>query len=238
MKLEDQRRDPAEHDVEVDKIFRQQYLAKLGGPPPYVCLESKDFVYGIAPSTYYAHFHASGMHKNGQRCTDLLEKTANSLSGSVVATILLAVQRDNLELNITQAVKWYDLVYSGTKMKSRFSNFSSRVHSASQRGDLETKKVIELCILAFPSIWVSRNAHVLGGGGLPLKPENFLVLRQSVRAHLCHTILSSRSTVYHSLDCIDVLMCPTHCAVQDVCAIHLLVFPCLDLLLPPMLFRK
>ena len=41
-----------------------------------------------------------------QRCTDLIEVTANALSGGVVALMLLAVQRDNLELSITQAVKW------------------------------------------------------------------------------------------------------------------------------------
>ena len=46
------------------------------------------------------------MHKPGQRCTDLIETTANALSGGVVALMLLAVQKDNLELNINQAVKW------------------------------------------------------------------------------------------------------------------------------------
>jgi hypothetical protein len=47
------------------------------------------------------------MHKPGQRCTDLIEKTANALSDNVVALMLLAVQKDNLELNIGQAVRWY-----------------------------------------------------------------------------------------------------------------------------------
>jgi hypothetical protein len=46
------------------------------------------------------------MHKHGQRCTDLLEMTANALSGGVVALILLTIQKDNLELNIKQAIKW------------------------------------------------------------------------------------------------------------------------------------
>jgi hypothetical protein len=45
------------------------------------------------------------MHKHGQRCTNLLEATANALSDRVVARMLLAVQRDDLELNIKQAVK-------------------------------------------------------------------------------------------------------------------------------------
>jgi hypothetical protein len=46
------------------------------------------------------------MHKNDQRCTDLIEVTANALSGGVVALMLLAVQRDNLELSVTKAVEW------------------------------------------------------------------------------------------------------------------------------------
>ena len=46
------------------------------------------------------------MHKHGQRCTDLIEVTANALSGGVVALMLLAVQRDNLELSVKKAVEW------------------------------------------------------------------------------------------------------------------------------------
>jgi hypothetical protein len=48
MELEDQHRDRAELDVEVEKIFRQHYLAGLSGSPPFVCLESKDFEYQLA----------------------------------------------------------------------------------------------------------------------------------------------------------------------------------------------
>jgi len=46
------------------------------------------------------------MHKPGQRCTDLIEMTANALSGDVVAVMLMAVQKDNLELSIKYAIKW------------------------------------------------------------------------------------------------------------------------------------
>jgi hypothetical protein len=46
------------------------------------------------------------MHKPGQRCVALLEKTADALSGNVVSLMLLSVQKDNMELNITQSVKW------------------------------------------------------------------------------------------------------------------------------------
>jgi hypothetical protein len=46
------------------------------------------------------------MHKNSQWCTELLEVTANVLSGGTVACILLVIQKDSLELNIKQAIKW------------------------------------------------------------------------------------------------------------------------------------
>jgi len=43
MKLWDEGRDPAtDLDIEVENVFNQCYLASLGGPPPFVRLESKD----------------------------------------------------------------------------------------------------------------------------------------------------------------------------------------------------
>jgi hypothetical protein len=55
---------------------------------------------------YYAEIYPVGMHKDGQRCTDLIDMTTNSLSSTVVAVMLLAVQKDNLEPNINQAIRW------------------------------------------------------------------------------------------------------------------------------------
>jgi len=46
------------------------------------------------------------MQKHGQQCAGLIEMTANALSGDAVALMLVAVQRDNLELSIKQAVRW------------------------------------------------------------------------------------------------------------------------------------
>jgi len=46
------------------------------------------------------------MDEPGQQCSELIEKTANQLSGGVLSLMLLAVQKDNLELSINQAVKW------------------------------------------------------------------------------------------------------------------------------------
>ena len=45
MKLEDQHRDSGiDLDVEMDNIFNEHYLASLRGPPPFIRLESEDFV--------------------------------------------------------------------------------------------------------------------------------------------------------------------------------------------------
>ena len=45
------------------------------------------------------------MQKYGQQCTDLVEMTANALSGAVVTLMLVAVQRYNLEFSIKQAIR-------------------------------------------------------------------------------------------------------------------------------------
>ena len=52
------------------------------------------------------NLYSVGMHKPDQKCTDLIEATANALSGGIVALMLLAVQRDSLELSIKQAIQW------------------------------------------------------------------------------------------------------------------------------------
>ena len=45
-----------------------------------------------------------GMHEAGKHCTELLEKTANTLNDDMISVMLLAVQRTNLELSINVAV--------------------------------------------------------------------------------------------------------------------------------------
>jgi hypothetical protein len=53
----------------------------------------------------YANVCPTEMHRDSQRCVELIEKTANQLSDGVVSLMLLAVQKDNLELSIKQAVR-------------------------------------------------------------------------------------------------------------------------------------
>jgi len=47
----------------------------------------------------------AGMQKCGQQCPDLIEMTTNALSDGVIDLMLVAVQRDNLELSIKQAIR-------------------------------------------------------------------------------------------------------------------------------------
>jgi hypothetical protein len=56
--------------------------------------------------TYYANSYHTEMHKGGQRCTELIEKTADALGDGVLCLIFMAVQKYNLEQNINQAIKW------------------------------------------------------------------------------------------------------------------------------------
>ena len=44
------------------------------------------------------------MHRQGGRCGDLIEKTAAALNDDVVELMLLAVQRENLELSVKVAL--------------------------------------------------------------------------------------------------------------------------------------
>jgi hypothetical protein len=54
---------------------------------------------------YYTNLDSAEMHKATQRCNGLIELTASKLSDGAVALMLLAVQRDTLELSINQAVR-------------------------------------------------------------------------------------------------------------------------------------
>ena len=106
MRLEDQDRDADDSALlnsEMERIFKEEFLANLKESPPIVRLESENFDQLVF---HDADCRPAGMHRHGQRCTDLIEATADALSDSVVTLMLLAVQKDNLELNINRAVKW------------------------------------------------------------------------------------------------------------------------------------
>ena len=47
------------------------------------------------------------MHISGRKCTALIEMTTNALSGDAFALMLVAAQKNGLELSINQAVQRY-----------------------------------------------------------------------------------------------------------------------------------
>ena len=55
---------------------------------------------------YGTNFYGAEMHKHRQPCTELIEVTVNELSDDIVAVMLLALQKDNLQANVRQAVQW------------------------------------------------------------------------------------------------------------------------------------
>ena len=56
-------------------------------------------------NTCCTDIHPIEMQKHGERCTGLIEMTANALSDDVVALMLVAIQRGNLELSMKQAIE-------------------------------------------------------------------------------------------------------------------------------------
>jgi len=57
-------------------------------------------------NVYCSNICPAEMQKHRQQCTGLIEMTASALSGGAVILMLVAVQKDNLELSIKQAIKW------------------------------------------------------------------------------------------------------------------------------------
>ena len=105
MELWDEGHDPENLlQMEVESRFKNYYLACLHGTAPVVRLESEDYDFNWFMPIF--HLCSVDMHKPYQQCTDLIEATANALSGATVTLMLIAVQRDNLELSIRQAIKW------------------------------------------------------------------------------------------------------------------------------------
>ncbi|KAF8257548.1 hypothetical protein EI94DRAFT_1099221 [Lactarius quietus] len=93
-----------------EERFQDYYLGPLGPNAKYVRLEK--------------------MHMKDSRCDDLVEKTAAALNDDVVALMLLAVQRGNIELSVKTAL--------------------SRVRHLD---GFEVERVIRECLAPFPYVW-------------------------------------------------------------------------------------
>ncbi|KAF8261830.1 hypothetical protein EI94DRAFT_1705227 [Lactarius quietus] len=95
---------------ETQRRFEEYYLGPLGNNARYVRLEK--------------------MNMKESHCNELIEKTAAALEDDVVALMLLAVQKGNIELSIKTAL--------------------SRVYA--QPGS-EVEHVVRRCLIPFPWIW-------------------------------------------------------------------------------------
>ena len=79
--------------------FEEHYLHSLGSDVVYVKLESEWHV------IFRGHMLISleTMHINGSHCGDLIEKTAAALNEDAVMLMLVAVQKNNVELSVKVA---------------------------------------------------------------------------------------------------------------------------------------
>jgi hypothetical protein len=84
-----------------EKQFQDHYLHPLGDEVRFVRLES-----GFRANCQgnVLMFFAE-MNRQNRRCDDLIEKTAVALNDDIVALMLLAVQKGNLELSVKIALK-------------------------------------------------------------------------------------------------------------------------------------
>ena len=93
------------------------------------------------------------MHRLRGHCSGLIEKTAAALDEDTVALMLLAVQRDNLELSVKVALdRWvYQL---NIEMVDHLDKYNS-VYPGVGFKFKPTKGIVQECLRAFPYLWVS-----------------------------------------------------------------------------------
>ena len=97
--------DPDKYDgrnesEEAEKRFQEYYLQPLGDNVNYVRLSSE---FGVIFQDYRLIFFEE-MNSKDSRCDELIERTAAALNEDVVALMLLAVQKSNLELSVRTAL--------------------------------------------------------------------------------------------------------------------------------------
>jgi hypothetical protein len=83
-----------------EKQFQEHYLHPLGDDVRYVKLQSGFRV----ECRGYSLIFLVEMHQQNMRCDDIIWKTAEALNEDIVALMLLAVQKGNLELSVKMAL--------------------------------------------------------------------------------------------------------------------------------------
>jgi hypothetical protein len=98
-----------ETDRECQLIFETKYLSILGGAgdsaPIFVCLEGEKSV-----TKFFTDIrNYVGMNEPEARCQNLIQTTADALSPNAVAIMLMALQSDNIRLNVHVALARYGI---------------------------------------------------------------------------------------------------------------------------------
>ena len=117
------------------------------------------------------------MHIRNRRCDDLIEKTVANLNDDIIASMLLAVQRGNLELSVKSALNRWVCQLNGQRQQQ-----SQQKCSAYSRPGLEVrdkKSIVEDCLRAFPFLWASCDSLNL----LYMSHEYDVPQLQNVSAH-------------------------------------------------------
>lgn len=86
---------------EVTRRFQEHYLQPLGDGVRYVQLQS---AFRLICRGCILMTSSAEMHQADSRCDGLIERTAAALNDEVVALMLLAVQRGNVELSVKTAL--------------------------------------------------------------------------------------------------------------------------------------
>ena len=85
-----------------EKLFQEHYQRPLGDDAKYVRLES---VFKSHKPRSHTDASAAEMHMKDSCCENLVEETAVALNEDTVALMVLAVQKNNLNLSVKTALR-------------------------------------------------------------------------------------------------------------------------------------
>jgi hypothetical protein len=100
-----------------------------------------------------ANFLLVEMHKPNGRCDTLIEETAGALNDEVIALMLVAVQRGNVELSVKVAVERLECYHNDGERYIILPQCS--VYDDLGLGMDDTKDIVKRCLVPFPYLWVS-----------------------------------------------------------------------------------
>jgi len=131
------------------EIFEEHFLGPLGDSIPWVQMRGE---FRIKYTDSILIFFAA-MNKQEARCHPLIKATAAALNDDAVALMLVAVQKDNLELSVDLALNQSVLQFRRTVSGNLIKLF--RVYSSGGFNELNTETIVRKCLFPFPFLWAS-----------------------------------------------------------------------------------